>query len=161
MPNLFLQTSSKKSCNFLIFCPILTNFLPKCRTQNVDSEKGHGDGEKGMALALEKRGMARRHIKMARGNTNCAVNRTQPCDVILSKTVTSCCHDLSATKKRQIFLSKYLSLIRPFRTAAVEQKVCQHNISNVPTSIVVGSRYPKFRLRLTKDFFYINVSRTE
>ena len=29
---------------------------------------------------------------------HCAVNRTQPCDVILSKTVTSCCHDLSGIK---------------------------------------------------------------
>ena len=45
---------------------------------------------------------------------HCAINRTQPCDVILSKTVTSCCHE-----KRQIFLSKYLCLIRPFRAAAV------------------------------------------
>ena len=46
------------------FCPILTNFLPKCRAQNhenVISEKGHGTGKKGMAL--EKRGMARRHSK--------------------------------------------------------------------------------------------------
>ena len=58
LPNLFLQTSSKKTCNFLIFCPILTNFLPKCRAQNVDSEKrawrwekGHGAGEKGHGAA--------------------------------------------------------------------------------------------------------------
>ena len=51
----------QKSSNFLIFCPILTNFLPKCRAQNVDSEKGHGAGKKGMAL--EKRGMARRLSK--------------------------------------------------------------------------------------------------
>ena len=51
----------QKSYNFLIFCPILTNFLPKCRAQNVDSEKGHGAGKKGMAL--EKKGMARRHSK--------------------------------------------------------------------------------------------------
>ena len=51
----------KKFCNFLIFCLILTNFLPKCRAQNVDSEKGHGAGKKGMAL--EKKGMARRHSK--------------------------------------------------------------------------------------------------
>ena len=29
--------------------------LPKCRAQNVDSEKGHGAGKKGMAL--EKKGM--------------------------------------------------------------------------------------------------------
>ena len=49
------------------------------------------------------------------------------------KILTSCCYDLSGTKKRQIFLSKYLCLIRPFRAAAVEQKVCQHNISNVST----------------------------
>ena len=28
----------------------MTNFLPKCRAQNVDSEKGHGAGKKGMAL---------------------------------------------------------------------------------------------------------------
>ena len=40
---------------------VLTNFLPKCRAQNVDSEKGHGAGKKGMAL--EKKGMARRHSK--------------------------------------------------------------------------------------------------
>ena len=33
---------------------------------------------------------------------HCAVNRTQPCDVILSKTVTSCCHDLSGTKTTYI-----------------------------------------------------------
>ena len=33
---------------------------------------------------------------------HCAVNRTQPCDVILSKTVTSCCHDLSGTKTTDI-----------------------------------------------------------
>ena len=46
---------------FLIFCPILTNFLPKCRVKNVDSEKGHGAGKKGMALG--KKGMARRHSK--------------------------------------------------------------------------------------------------
>ena len=55
------ETSNKKSCNFLIFCLILTNFLPKCRAQNVDSEKGHGAGKKGMTL--EKKGMARRHSK--------------------------------------------------------------------------------------------------
>ena len=61
LPNFLLQISYKKSCNFLIFCLILTNFLPKCRAQNVDSEKGHGAGKKGMAL--EKRGMARRHSK--------------------------------------------------------------------------------------------------
>ena len=41
----------QKFCNFLIFCPILTNFLPKCRAQNVDSEKGHGAGEKGHGAA--------------------------------------------------------------------------------------------------------------
>ena len=51
----------QKSYNFLIFCLILTNFLPKCRAQNVDSEKGHGAGKKGMAL--EKKGMARHHSK--------------------------------------------------------------------------------------------------
>ena len=45
----------------LFFCSILTNFLPKCRARNVDSEKGHGAGKKGMAL--EKKGMARRHSK--------------------------------------------------------------------------------------------------
>ena len=33
----------------------------------------------------------------------CAVNRTQPYDVILNKTVTSCCHDLSGTKTTDIF----------------------------------------------------------
>ena len=33
---------------------------------------------------------------------HCAVNRTQPCDVILGKTVTSCCHDLSGTKTTDI-----------------------------------------------------------
>ena len=53
--------NSKKICNFLIFSPILTNFLPKCRSQNVDSEKGHVPGKKGMVL--EKKGMARRHSK--------------------------------------------------------------------------------------------------
>ena len=51
----------KKSCNFFIFYPILTNFLPKCRAQNVYSEKGHGAGKKGMALG--EKGMARRHSK--------------------------------------------------------------------------------------------------
>ena len=51
----------KKSYNFLIFRPILTNFLPKCRAKNVDSEKGHGAGKKGMAL--KKKGMARHHSK--------------------------------------------------------------------------------------------------
>ena len=48
---------SIKSCNFLIFCPILTNFLPKCWAQNVGLEKGHGAGKKGMALE-KKRGTA-------------------------------------------------------------------------------------------------------
>ena len=56
--------SNKKSCNFLIFCPILTNFLPKCRAENVYSEKGHIAGEKGMTLVKE--GI----VKVARGNTN-------------------------------------------------------------------------------------------
>ena len=51
----------KKICNFLIFCPILTNFLPKCRAQSVDSEKGHGAGKK--CMALEKKGMTRHHSK--------------------------------------------------------------------------------------------------
>ena len=51
----------QKSCNFLIFCLIWTNFLPKCRAQNVESEKGHGTGKKGMVL--EKKGMAWRHSK--------------------------------------------------------------------------------------------------
>ena len=36
-------------------------FLPKCRSFYVVLEKGHGAGEKGMAL--EKMGMARRHAK--------------------------------------------------------------------------------------------------
>ena len=36
-------------------------FLPKCRAFNVVLEKGHGAGKKGMAL--EKKGMARRHAK--------------------------------------------------------------------------------------------------
>ena len=36
-------------------------FLPKCRASIVVLEKGHDAGEKGMAL--EKRGMARRHAK--------------------------------------------------------------------------------------------------
>ena len=35
--------------------------LPKCRALNVVLEKGHGAGEKGMAL--EKKGMARCHAK--------------------------------------------------------------------------------------------------
>ena len=65
MTNLFLQTSSKKSRNFLIFCPVLTNFLPKCGAQNVDSEKGPGAGKKGMAL--EKKAMVRRHSKNVKG----------------------------------------------------------------------------------------------
>ena len=47
----FAKFVSAESCNFLIFCPILTNFLPKCRAQNVDSEKGHGAGEKGHGAA--------------------------------------------------------------------------------------------------------------
>ena len=46
----FCRFQAKKSCNLLIFCQILTNFLPKFRAQNVDSEKGHGAGKKGMAL---------------------------------------------------------------------------------------------------------------
>ena len=41
------------------FCQILMIFLPKCRPFYVVLEKGHGAGKKGMAL--EKRGMARRH----------------------------------------------------------------------------------------------------
>ena len=40
-------------------------FLPKCRAFNVDLEKGHGAGKKGMAL--EKKGMARRHAKTGQG----------------------------------------------------------------------------------------------
>ena len=48
---MFLLASSKISGNFLIFGPILTKFLPKCRAQNVDSEKGHGAGEKGHGAA--------------------------------------------------------------------------------------------------------------
>ena len=36
-------------------------FLPKCRALCVDLEKGHGAGEKGMAL--EKKGMAGHHSK--------------------------------------------------------------------------------------------------
>ena len=40
-------------------------FLPKCRPFNVVLEKGHGAGEKGMAL--EKRGMVRRHAKTGYG----------------------------------------------------------------------------------------------
>ena len=36
-------------------------FLPKCGAFYVVLEKGHGAGEKGMAL--EKKGMARRHAK--------------------------------------------------------------------------------------------------
>ena len=60
------------------------------------------------------------------------LNRTQPCDVILKKTVTSCCHDLSGTKRH--ILSKYFCLTRdrPFREAAVDE-LCQHNISNAST----------------------------
>ena len=49
---------SKKSCNFLIFCPILTNFLPKCRAQNVDLEKGHGAGKKGHGAGEKGHGAA-------------------------------------------------------------------------------------------------------
>ena len=54
----FLQTSSKKPSNFLIFCPTLTNFLPKCRAQNVDSEKGHSAGEKGHGAGEKGHGAA-------------------------------------------------------------------------------------------------------
>ena len=36
-------------------------FLPKCRATYIVSGKGHGAGEKG--LALEKKGMAPRHAK--------------------------------------------------------------------------------------------------
>ena len=36
-------------------------FLPKCRAFYVVLEKGHGAWKKGMAL--EKKGMARRHAK--------------------------------------------------------------------------------------------------
>ena len=43
-----------QSCNFLIFCLILTNFLPKCRTQNVDSEKGHCAEKKAWRGAIVK-----------------------------------------------------------------------------------------------------------
>ena len=40
-------------------------FLPKCRAFYVVLEKGHGAGKKGMAL--EKKGMARRHAKTGEG----------------------------------------------------------------------------------------------
>ena len=40
-------------------------FLPKCRPFYVVLEKGHGAWKKGMAL--EKRGMARRHAKTGLG----------------------------------------------------------------------------------------------
>ena len=43
----------------LIFCPILTNFLPTCRAQNVDSAKGHGAGKKRHGTGEKK--MAQRH----------------------------------------------------------------------------------------------------
>ena len=43
------------------FCQIFMIFLPKCRPFYVVLEKGHGAGKKGMAL--EKKGMARRHAK--------------------------------------------------------------------------------------------------
>ena len=46
-----LQISNKKSCNFLIYCTILTNVLPKCRAQNADLEKGNGSGERGHGAA--------------------------------------------------------------------------------------------------------------
>ena len=52
----FCSLNTKKSCIFFIFCPILTNFLPKCRAQNVDSKMGQGAGKKGMVL--EQKGMA-------------------------------------------------------------------------------------------------------
>ena len=67
LPNLFLQISSKKSCNLLIFSWILTNFLRKCRAQNVDSEKGHGAGKKGMALEKLERAWRGAIVKVARG----------------------------------------------------------------------------------------------
>ena len=69
---MFLQTSNKKSCNFLIFCPVLTNFLPKCRAQNVDSEIGHIAGGKG--LALEKRGIVLRHSKSGQWKHYCTLS---------------------------------------------------------------------------------------
>ena len=56
---LILQT--EKKCNFLSFCQIYMIFLPKCREFYVVLEKGHGARKKGMAL--EKKGMARRHAK--------------------------------------------------------------------------------------------------
>ena len=44
-------------------------FLPKCRALCVDLEKGHGAGEKGMALV--KRAWRSAIVKVARGNTIC------------------------------------------------------------------------------------------
>ena len=51
---IFSADFQQKSWNFLIFCLILTKFLPKCRAQNVDSKKG---------MALDKKGMAQRHSR--------------------------------------------------------------------------------------------------
>ena len=55
------MVQTEKNCNFLSFCQIFMIFLPKCRAFYVVLEKGHGAGKKGMAL--EKKGMARRHAK--------------------------------------------------------------------------------------------------
>ena len=58
----FLATTGfKLKKNFLSFCQIFMIYLPKCGAFYVVLEKGHGTGEKGMAL--EKKGMARRHAK--------------------------------------------------------------------------------------------------
>ena len=67
---------SKKSCNFLIFSPILTNFLPKCRAQNVDSEKG---------MALGKRAWRGAIVKVARGNTNCYIQNMKALGLVVSE----------------------------------------------------------------------------
>ena len=60
-------------------------FLPKCRVLCVDLEKGLGAGKKGMAL--EKKGMARRHSKSSQGKhytTCCRVDKTQDFVVVSS-----------------------------------------------------------------------------
>ena len=52
-------------------------FLPKCRAFYVVLEKGHGAGEKGMAL--EKKGMAWRHAKTGKGKHYLLKIKFSPC----------------------------------------------------------------------------------
>ena len=61
----FARLQAKYLETSLFLVRFLTNFLPKCRAQHVDSEKGHGTGKKGMAL--EKNGMVWHHSKSGKG----------------------------------------------------------------------------------------------